>query len=140
MRVTFLLPEANLSGGVRIAVSHAERLKQRGHEVTIVTRPRSVPTMRDRARALVKGEGWLMDPNQLPSHLDHTTVPVKTIESRRAIVDADVPDADAVIATWWETAEWAATLSPQKGDKYIFLQHDERVFEGQPKDRVAATW
>ena len=42
-----------------------------------------------------------------------------------------------VIATWWETAEWVAGLSPRKGAKAYFLQHHE-VHPGQPVDRVRA--
>jgi glycosyltransferase involved in cell wall biosynthesis len=55
------------------------------------------------------------------------------------VVDADLPDADVVISTWWETAEWVAKLSPQKGAKACFLQHYE-AFEYTPKKRVDATW
>jgi glycosyltransferase involved in cell wall biosynthesis len=55
------------------------------------------------------------------------------------VTDADVPDADVVVATWWETAEWVANLSESKGAKAYFIQHDER-FENIPKERVEATW
>jgi glycosyltransferase involved in cell wall biosynthesis len=43
------------------------------------------------------------------------------------------------VATWWETAEWVARLSPSKGAKAFFIQHHE-VFPGQPVARVEATW
>jgi glycosyltransferase involved in cell wall biosynthesis len=36
--------------------------------------------------------------------------------------DSDVPDADVIIATWWETAEWIQALSPRKGVKVHFVQ------------------
>jgi glycosyltransferase involved in cell wall biosynthesis len=55
------------------------------------------------------------------------------------IRDVDVPDADIVIATWWETAEWVATLSPSKGKKVYFIQHHE-AHDEQPKERVIATY
>ena len=54
--------------------------------------------------------------------------------------DGDVPDGDVVMATWWETAEWVAALSPAKGAKAHFIQHDEKMFDGVPKERAAATW
>ena len=44
-----------------------------------------------------------------------------------------------IVATWWETAEWVAALSPEKGAKAYFVQHYE-VHEGQPLARVKATW
>jgi hypothetical protein len=50
-----------------------------------------------------------------------------------------VPDADIIIATWWETAEWVARLSARKGAKVYFIQHDER-FVHMPQDRVEKTW
>jgi len=44
-----------------------------------------------------------------------------------------------VIATWWETAEWVAALSPRKGAKVHLIQHHE-VFDYLPQARVAATY
>jgi glycosyltransferase involved in cell wall biosynthesis len=55
------------------------------------------------------------------------------------VTDRDVPDGDVVIATWWETAEWVAKLSPRKGAKAYFIQHYE-VFDFTPAERVKATW
>jgi glycosyltransferase involved in cell wall biosynthesis len=54
------------------------------------------------------------------------------------VVDSDVPDADVVVATWWETAEWVWQLSPTKGSKAYFIQHYEDW--GGPPARVDATW
>jgi glycosyltransferase involved in cell wall biosynthesis len=55
------------------------------------------------------------------------------------LTDRDVPDADVVIATWWESAEWIAGLSPSKGAKAYLIQ-DHEVFPYLPVERVAATW
>ncbi|MDF0673220.1 MAG: glycosyltransferase family 4 protein [Nitrospira sp.] len=38
------------------------------------------------------------------------------------MVDADVPDADVVVATYYRTAEGVQRLSPAKGAKALFLQ------------------
>lgn len=54
------------------------------------------------------------------------------------VTDADVPDADVVVATWWQTADWVARLSPSKGAKAYFIQHFE-TWGGEPA-RVEATW
>jgi hypothetical protein len=43
------------------------------------------------------------------------------------------------MATWWETAEWVAKLSPSKKTKVYFLQHYE-AFDCVPKGRVETTW
>jgi len=44
-----------------------------------------------------------------------------------------------VIATWWETAEWVARLSPRKGAKAYFIQGYE-VFDHTTAERLKATW
>src|SRR5688572_12036336 len=139
MRITFVLNHVNLNGGIRVIAIYAERLKQRGHTVTVVSRPRPVPTLKNKVKSLVKGNGWPVDPNTLADHFDDVDVEQRVIESRRPIVDRDVPDADVVIATWWETADWVMNLSPRKGAKAYFVQ-DFGANAGQPMDKLAATW
>ena len=64
---------------------------------------------------------------------------LQVAEAPAAGVDADLPDADIVIATWWETAEWVNALSPAKGRKVYFIQHHE-VFSYLPVERSRATY
>ncbi len=91
-------------------------------------------------KSLLSGNGWPENPNKtLPSHLDDIAVEHRIIETRRPIADRDVPDADAVIATWWETADWVNNLSPPKGAKIYFVQ-DFGANNAQPMDKLAATW
>ena len=139
MRVTFVMASAfSLSGGDRVVATYADCLRKRGHEVVVVSRAKPEITLRDRARALLKGEGWLT-PDDEPSHFDHLDVPHYLIDGFRSVVDADLPDADVVIATWWETAAWVADLSPSKGAKAYFIQHHE-VFDYLPKEQAAASY
>ena len=42
------------------------------------------------------------------------------------------------MATWWETADWVAALSPSKGRPFYLIQGYE-VWGDQP-ERVDATW
>lgn len=139
MRITFVLNHVNLNGGIRVIAIYAERLKKRGHHVTVVARPRPVQPLKSRIKSFVRGKGWPIDPNTLPDHFDNVDVDFRTIESRRPITDRDVPDADVVIATWWETADWVRALSPSKGAKVYFVQ-DFGAHESQPMDKLAATW
>jgi glycosyltransferase involved in cell wall biosynthesis len=145
MRVTFVLPEANLSGGVRVVAIYAERLRRRGHHVTVVSVPEAPRTLRDRLWHLRYGYGWLPRERSGPSHLDALPIEHRKLESRRAVEDRDVPDADVIVATWWETAEWVSRLSAAKGAPVYFLQHDEIEFYAQASNpeklraRVAAT-
>ncbi|MBE9125769.1 MULTISPECIES: glycosyltransferase family 4 protein [unclassified Coleofasciculus] len=139
MKITFILPVANLSGGIRVVAIYAERLKRRGHEVCVVSIPQRSPSLKDKFKSLLKGNGWLTNQKPKPSHFDNVDVPHQVIDSPRPITDADVPNADVVVATWWETAEWVANLSERKGAKAYFIQHHE-VHDYLPKDRVEATY
>ena len=136
MRVTFVLPHAGLAGGIRVCAIYAKALQARGHVVNVVSTPKPPPTsFRKKVRHYLAGG----HKDKEPGHFDNADVPHKVIDSWRPVVDSDVPDADIVIATWWETAEWVAKLSPAKGKKVYFVQHDER-FVGQPAQRVEATF
>jgi glycosyltransferase involved in cell wall biosynthesis len=138
MKITFLLPDANLAGGVRVVAIYAQQLQQRGHSVTLVSTPRRVPDLRGRLLSLVQGKGW-PTARRGPSHLDTLDLEHRVIDRYRPMTDADVPDADVVVATWWETAEWMMNLSPAKGAKVHFVQHDETHLTPQ-KQRVEKTW
>jgi glycosyltransferase involved in cell wall biosynthesis len=138
MKITFVLPYAGLAGGIRVVAIYAERLRQRGHQIFIVSVPWQEMPFRRKVKRFLKGEGW---PEKMSSasHLDGLNITHKVLDSWRPVVDADVPDADVIVATWWETAEWVANLSESKGAKAYFIQHYE-THDGQPKRRVEATW
>jgi len=141
-----------MSGGIRVVATYADRLRRRGHRVTVVSTPpnRGLPWRRI-GRAICGQEPqawrWFLTAlgrrrkrvNTNISHFDYVDVPLHVIDRYRPVTDRDVPDADVVIATWWETAEWVAELSPCKGAKAYFLQHYE-VFDYTPAERVKATW
>lgn len=140
MRITFVMAGGfNLSGGDRVISIYAERLQRRGHQVFAVAAAYPPPSPREQLRSIVRGRGIMPRYNHGTSHFTNSPVPHRRLDTYRPVVDADVPDADVVISTWWETAEWVAKLSPQKGAKACFLQHYE-AFEYTPKKRVDATW
>ena len=139
MRVSFVLPDVNLGGGTRAIAAHATNLLRRGHEVSVVATPPTTHGFGGLVKSFLKWDRWSASGSVQASHFDGSVVPLKVIESVRPVTDADVPDADIVIATWWETAEWVARLSPRKGLKAYFIQHHEALL-GQPKSRVDATW
>ncbi len=141
MKITFVLPYAALGGGVRAVAMIARNLARNGHRVTIVSTPKKNVPLKRRLGSLLRGNGWPSSGHGDPSHLDSLVgVEHRKIDTFRPIVDADLPDADAVIATWWETAEWVNTLSAAKGEKFYFVQHHETVFDNQPTRRVEATY
>lgn len=140
MKITFVLPVSDLSGGNRVLAIYADLLQRRGHRVTVVSRPKRVPTRVRQLKSLLRGRPVPLRVPFGPSHIDGiANIAYKRIDRVRPITAGDVPDADVVIATWWETAEWVASFPASKGAKVYFIQHFE-VFPNQPADRVQATW
>lgn len=139
MRITFVLPAAGLGGGSRVIAMYAKHLQHRGHEVLVVSTKKKVPHLMERVKLFLKGDGrWSSNPG--PSHFDTLELEHRVINRFRPITDRDLPDADVVVATWWETAEWVARLSPAKGAKTQLIQQMESNFPYQPSDRVEASW
>ncbi|MEG4858618.1 glycosyltransferase family 4 protein [Microcoleus sp. K1-B6] len=139
MKITFVLPTLSLTGGIRVISIFAELLRKRGHSVFVISLPRPQPSMRQQVKSLLRGGGWISPPENEPSFFDNLGVEHKITDRYRPVEDKDVPDADVVVATWWETAEWVAKLSPSKGAKAYFIQHHE-IFDYLPQGRVEATW
>jgi glycosyltransferase involved in cell wall biosynthesis len=137
MKITFVTAGWGLSGGDRVIAIYAERLMRRGHEVLLVAPGFPAVSKLDQLKSLTRGKG-LVKPVEEPTHL-HPDVPRRRLDRWRPVTNDDLPDADVVVATWWETGEWVAKLSPQKGAKAFFIQHYE-AFSYVPKDRVDAVW
>ncbi|MEG4224993.1 glycosyltransferase family 4 protein [Microcoleus sp. N9_B2] len=139
MKITFVLPTLSLTGGIRVISIFAELLRKRGHEVFVISVPHAQASLRKQVKSLLRGRGWISTPENEPSFFDNLGVEHKMTDRWRPVEDKDVPDADVVVATWWETAEWVAKLSPSKGAKAYFIQHHE-IFDYLPQGRVEATW
>ena len=139
MRVTFVLPDANNGGGTRGIVQHAEMLRRRGHSLFIVLTPPWDYPLKQKFGIVLRGGKWPKARKRFASHLDSLDIEHRVLRRRRPVTDRDVPDADVVIATWWETAGGVYDLSPSKGAKAYFIQQYEVSF-GQPAEAVDATW
>jgi GT2 family glycosyltransferase/glycosyltransferase involved in cell wall biosynthesis len=127
------------SGGIRVICQYANHLSRRGHDVTVVAPgrlsidPTPVNHMMNAARFAQKKltghyrpDEWLkMEPG-----VRFTCVP--------SLAERFVPDADVVIATAWQTAEWVSRYSSSKGRGFYLIQHLE-TWNG-PEKRVYATW
>lgn len=118
---------------------YANHLQQRGHKVTVVSAATNKPKLVWQAKSVLKGKGLIQPPAKQLSHFDEVEFDCRSINRFGPVTDADVPDADVVIATWWETAEWVAKLSQSKGAKAYLIQHYE-IFDYMPKERVKRTW
>ena len=133
MKITIVSPIPDMTGGCRVIAIYADWFVRFGHEVTIVTnktrgkRRWSPFAFRKRAET--------GDPL---SHFDRLALQVHRVGEGR-VTAAQVPNADVVIATWWETAEWVNDFPASKGKKFYLIQHHE-VHPYLPLDRVQATY
>jgi glycosyltransferase involved in cell wall biosynthesis len=141
MRITFLMPSLSFAGGNRVVAIYADRLQRRGHRVVVVVPPPAPSDLSGRLLAWLDSDTPRRRAlaNRPPSHFDGIEAEVR-FAARPGRIDADdVPDADVVIATWWETAEWAQALPPSKGAHAYFVQHHE-VFDYLPVERARRTY
>jgi glycosyltransferase involved in cell wall biosynthesis len=131
MRWTFLMPPDDLTGGNRVVATYAMCLQKLGHDVLVVSSAADKPTLRKWLSTLVRGR-WknlmrLLKP--LPGHVANSGVPHKVLTRKRAINANDLPEADVVVATWWETANWMHALPISKGRKLHLIQGYEIWFD-----------
>jgi glycosyltransferase involved in cell wall biosynthesis len=139
MKIVFLLPGVNLSGGVRVVAIHARNLLDRGHHVELIAPPPRQASFFSRMRQFLRSGRMPRRYRHDLAHTDALNLTVRILETYRPIAAADVPDADVVIGTWWETVEWMTAFPPEKGRK-VHLVQDHETFEPMPQDRVAAVY
>jgi len=112
---------------------------QMGHFVCVVSPPPRTLSFRQKIKSWLRGNGWPDNSLSPKSHFDGSGVDHHVLNCWRPVIDGDVPDADVVIATWWETAEWVNALSPSKGAKVYLIQHHE-IFPYLDVRRSRATY
>ena len=135
MRITFLLPEIELSGGVKAVFEFANHLHKRGHQVFVVwplipmrsgAKLFNFRNLASRAKRTLQNlkKGSKVDWFELKANL----IRVPTFAQRY------IPEADVILATWWETAYYVSKYGKSKGEKFYLVQHYE--VWGGPKDKV----
>ncbi len=127
-----------MGGGIKVACIYAKDLAEKGHEVILISPPLPDMPIRRKIKSFITGRGWPKY-TKPSSHLDGLGLDHRVLDCRRPVTDADVPDSDVVIATWWETAEWVSALRESKGAKVYFIQGHE-VHEHLPVERSRKTY
>ena len=127
-----------MSGGIKVVAIYAKLLTAKGHKVTLVSPPFASTPLKKKLKFLLENKAWPKAKSSA-SHLDGLGLDHRILNTYRPVTDKDVPDADVVIATWWETAEWVNALSVSKGEKFYFIQGHE-IFDFVPKERCKATY
>jgi hypothetical protein len=104
MRVNFVLPTLNPSGGVKVVREYCQWLNDEGHDCLIY-----YPMTEKLKHCFSK------------NYNDEYTVPY--------IRPGGIRDADITIATAWNTAKIVLDLPPICGKKAYFIQHYERLWD-----------
>ncbi|WP_291551523.1 glycosyltransferase family 4 protein [Comamonas sp. SCN 65-56] len=139
LRITFLLPVLGWSGGNRVVAIYAQWLAEQGHTVVLVSRSATAPTLFRRMKSLMRGRGWPRHHPVPASYMDDLNVEHRVVPMGRRLTPDDVPSADVLVCTWWETVEWANGLPPDRGVPVHFVQHHE-VFDYLPRERCEAVY
>lgn len=139
MRITFVTPFAGLAGGIRVVATYARLLHALGHEVSVVSTARRAPPGLRHRIMMALGLAERPKPPLPTPLLDWMGSRHVRLPSVGPVTDRDVPDGDLIIATFWQTAEWVAALSPDKGRK-VYLLQDCEVLDQEPAQRVADTY
>lgn len=133
MRINFLLPTVEISGGIRVVFEYADRLLARGHEVILLypivpprmdkrwlaPKPRTTQVLGAVKRIIKNDRANWFDPDAPIREI--LTINPKVIQ----YADGAIPEADVTIATSWETAWAVAVLDDSIGRKVHFVQHYE---------------
>jgi len=136
MKITFLTPHINISGGIKIILSYADRLTKRGHKVTVIC---PQPTL---VREKIKGIPIIYPKRGMMNLLGYKP---NWIDVAGAIKYAPswnekyIPNADIIVATAWQTAPYVKNYSSKKGKKIYLVQGYESLIFGE-KEKADETY
>ncbi|MBU2737241.1 glycosyltransferase family 4 protein [Acidithiobacillus concretivorus] len=145
MNITFVLPVAAIHpvGGIKVVYEYANHLVCRGHSVTIV-HPAILQIdtpWSDLPKKMVRYVQRVVDKSYIPKNWFNMDKRVK-MQWVLSLKETNIPDADVVIATAWQTAEWVQSYGPMKGVKYYLIQDYEHYMtvDSETRERIAATY
>ncbi len=139
MKITFVSPVHNMSGGNRVISIHARELHERGHDVTLIAPPREKMGLRERIKTLLRNKDWYQEKPADYDFYEGAGYKVITLDSHRPVHATDIPDSDIIIATWWKTVEWVNEMPLDKGTRVHLIQGYDAT-EYSPAEQVDATW
>jgi glycosyltransferase involved in cell wall biosynthesis len=128
LSVTFVVSYMTPGGGGRVVASYASALRRRGHDVTVLVRKPAAPGILGRLKAAAGRREKTHEDAWPPAYLDAARVPYIPYTSDDGPAPGEIPDADAIVATFWPTAPFVARLPAGKGAKFYFVQGDEPNF------------
>ena len=140
-RITFILPCYPWFpiGGFKVIYEYANRFANRGYTVNLVHSHHLNNEKNQRfKKRLIRNISLIKDIFYKPSIKWHYIDKKINIIYVKEIIAQNVPDADFVFATSWETAEYTINYPQNKGEKMYLIQ-DYEIFSGA-KEQVERTW
>ena len=137
MRITFLTPHVNISGGVKIILEYADRLAKRGHKVTVICPQPTFVKRRIKGLPIIYPQRAVM--NLLKYKLDWIEI-AANIKYVLSYEERNIPDADIVVATAWQTAPYVKDYSSKKGKKFYLIMHYETLYHALNKKAKAVSY
>lgn len=133
MKITFILPELTLNGGIRVVFEYTRELISLGHEVNLIAKKPRSPRIIDIIRGRQKFD---FNSKKLPEFCRALENNIKLTSSRKALSHSDLPNADFLVSTWWETVEWTKNFPKEKGLPVHLMQGYE-MFPWLSRERVS---
>lgn len=127
------------TGGAKVVYEYANHLSRRGHHVTLV-HPALVAAEASRFQKL-RGAASFVHRGTTRDYLPRRWFPLEASVRTSwvpTLSNRYIPEADAVVATAWATAEWIVDYPSSKGEKFYLIQSWE-TWSG-PEERVRTTW
>jgi len=139
MQITFVLPSIGISGGGKVVLEYANRLKKRGHKVRVIYPLVTMSSGRKwyNLRNLSSKALGILRNFKNGVHVDWFDLKARLIRVP-TLYERYIPEGDIIVATWWETAYYVKKYNKDKGEKFYLIQHYETW--GGPKEKVEATY
>lgn len=136
MRIAFLTPHINISGGVKAILEYASRLSKKGHQVTVICPLPTFANVRLRGRDIPTAfpKRLLMNLLKYKPYWIDVAADIKYVPSWR---EEYIPEGDIVVATAWQSAPYVKNYSAQKGKKFYLIQHYETLYHAPNNEEKA---
>ena len=124
MKINFILPHIRLGGGVKVLLEYANRLQEARHEVRVFVPCDTPKWYQFSERREMRKCGLQILPPETVDWMDNALA----IEIFPGPGERYLPDSDILVASAWQTADFAAKLPPEKGVLFYFIQHYESLW------------
>lgn len=126
MKITFILPGIDISGGVKSTFELANRLFQRGHQVSVVYS--LTPWRFEKIFTCFRGiRGYLL--SYLKTFFAPRSVEWFNLKAKLmtvpSLAERHIPKGDIIVATWWGNVYDVNGYKTDKGEKFHFIRSHE---------------